>query len=114
MAVYFRNLVDGQAGQLTTSLVTYYTAGSTVMAKITNATAVNTSGSSATFTVYIVYSGGTAGDPTLIIDQKTVQSLETYTCPELLGKNIPQGATIQALASANTAITFHVSGIEAS
>ncbi len=42
----------------------------------------------------------------------TIHAGETYTCPEMVGKIIPAGSFIQALADAGTVLTISAGGIE--
>jgi len=111
MTITLKNLVPGTS-QLTASAATYYTAPNGTGAKINNASAMNTDSSARTFTVHIVPSGGTASNSNMVINAKALQPGETYNCPELVGKNIMTGGTIQALASVTTTVSFQVSGIE--
>ena len=43
---------------------------------------------------------------------KSIGAHETYTCPEMIGKYIPSGYFIQALASEDADVTINVNGIE--
>lgn len=97
--------------QLTGSVATYYTATNKT-ATIKNATAVNTTAGAVTITVYIVASGGSATSSNIVISAKSIAAGETYNCPELIGKVVALGGTIQALASSATSITFMVDGLE--
>lgn len=97
--------------QLTGSVATYYTA-TNKKATIKNATAVNTTAGAITLTVYIVASGGSATTSNIVISAKSIASGETYNCPELVGKVVASGGTIQALASSAASISFQVDGIE--
>ena len=97
--------------QLTTGTVTYYTAGTGQFATISQATVTNTSGGAETVTIYLVPSGGSAGDSTTIVDVKSTAANATTILSELIGHNIQPGGTIQAVASANTALTIAISGV---
>lgn len=99
------------ATQLTSSAATYYTA-TRVTARIDNFTVTNTDSSAHQLTVYLVASGGSAGDSNTIIDTKSILPGETYTCPEMIGKILPVGSFIQAMADANTVLTISAGGIE--
>ena len=57
-------------------------------------------------------SAGSATDANKIIDAKSIGAHETYTCPEMIGKYIPSGYFIQALASEDADVTIDVNGIE--
>jgi hypothetical protein len=99
--------------QMQATQTTQYTA-TAVRAIIDKATVTNTDTSARTFSVNLVQSGGSAGNANLIIDTKTVQPDETYTCPELVGQVLDSGAFISTIASAATALTLRISGREIS
>ena len=99
------------AAQLTSSAATYYTA-ERCTARVDNMTVTNTDSSAHQLTVYLIASGGSAGDSNTIIDTKSIHAGETYTCPEMIGKIIPAGSFIQALADADTVLTISAGGIE--
>ena len=99
--------------QMQATQTTQYTA-TAVRAIIDKATVTNTDTSARTFSVNLVQSGGSAGNSNLIIDTKTVQPDETYTCPELVGQVLDSGAFISTIASAATALTLRISGREIS
>ena len=108
MTVQLKALVAGTV--LTNAAVTYYTAPSGVAARINNATVTNFDTVVRTVTVSI----GANATATQVILVKALQPNETYNCPELVGKTVPSGVVIQALASANTAVNLSISGIEQS
>jgi len=108
MTVQLKALVAGTV--LTNAAVTYYTAPTGVAARINNATVTNFDTVARTVTVSI----GANATATQVILAKALQPNETYNCPELVGKTIPPGVILQALASANTAVNLSVSGIEQS
>jgi hypothetical protein len=112
MTVALKNHVPGSV--LTNAFATYYTAPAATTARINNATVTNFDAVARTVTVAIVASGGAAGTNNQCILVKSLQPNETYNCPELVGKNVMPGGTIQALASANTAVNLMVSGLEQS
>jgi hypothetical protein len=62
--------------------------------------------------VHIIAPAGSATAANKIIDAKSISAHETYTCPEMIGKYIPSGYFIQALASTATVVTIDVNGIE--
>lgn len=110
MASPFKDLVPPVL--LTTSTDTQYTAPLSTKAVITAATITNSTGTSRTATVYLVPSGGSAGASTTIISAKAITPGDTYVCLELIGKVIEPSGSIQTVASANSALTFQVSGVE--
>lgn len=112
MTISLKNLVPGSV--LTNAAATYYPAPLGTSARINNATLTNFDVVARTVTVAIVPSGGAIGTSNECIVGKSLQPNETYNCPELVGKNILTGGTIQAFASANAAVAFMVSGLEQS
>lgn len=108
MATTLLDLYSGQPGIAATTL---YTCPSNTKVRIVAATATNDTTTAKYFTVYRVPSGGSAGDDNLVINQKTLSSRESYTCPELVGHIIEAGDTIEALAEAASQITIHLSGV---
>ena len=109
MAVKGITIVEGQ--QLTASTATYYTAG-TNRTRIDKMTICNTTGTARTFDLHIVPSGGAASASNQVIDAKSVGAGETYLCPEVVGHWLEPGDTIQAVASAASALSIVASGIE--
>jgi hypothetical protein len=99
--------------QMAATQTTQYTA-TAVRAVIDKATVTNTDTVSRTFSVNLVQVAGSASNSNLIIDTRTVQPDETYTCPELVGQVLDSGAFISTIASAATALTLRVSGREIS
>jgi len=99
--------------QMAATQTTQYTA-TAVRSVIDKATVTNTDTVSRTFSVNLVQTGGSASNSNLIIDTRTVQPDETYTCPELVGQVLDSGAFISTIASAATALTLRVSGREIS
>lgn len=112
MTISLKNLVPGSV--LTAAFVSYYTAPAGTAARINNATLTNFDVVARTATVAIVPSGGAAATSNESIVAKSLQPNETYNCPELIGKNVMPGGTIQALASLGSAVTLMVSGLEQS
>lgn len=109
MAVTLKQFTPAQ--YLTGSAATYYTA-TNCTARIDNCTLTNTDAGAITVTVYIIASGGTASADETIIAAKSIAAGDCYTCPELVGKTIPSGSFVQALASTASKIVIHMSGIE--
>jgi hypothetical protein len=100
--------------QLTTSAVTYYTAGTNITTTIAAATVNNTSGTARTVTVHIIPSGGSATNSNQIISALVIPAAGAAptTLPGLVGQVIAPGGFIQMLAEAATAITPLISGYE--
>lgn len=112
MAITPKKIVAAQ--QLTTVIATYYTTPSAIVTIVDKFTLTNTTSAAITATVYMVDASGTAGASECLISARTLASGETYTCPEIVGHILNHGDTIQALASANSALTVRISGREVS
>lgn len=109
MASTLRELIP--ATQLTSSLATYYTA-SKVAARVDNFTVTNTDSGAHTMSVHVVAAGGSASAANRIISTKSIAAGDAYNCPEMIGKVIPNGSFIQAVADTGAVLTISASGIE--
>lgn len=105
-----KRLVDG--AQLTAAAATYYTAPPFTLATISACTLTNTTAGAVTATLHLVPSGGTAGAANCILSARTIAAGESYNVGSAIGQTLPAGATLQALASAATAVTLVASGYE--
>jgi hypothetical protein len=94
------------AAQLTTSAATYYTAPANTISTISALTATNTTGGAVTMTLHIVPSGGTASDTNKILSARSIAAGESYVVAQAIGQTLEAGATLQALAGANTSISL--------
>lgn len=112
MATTPKRFVSGS--QLTTGTATYYTAPSNTKARITQCVITNTSAGAETAKVHLVPSGGSADDTNVVFDDSvtSVAAGETKTITGAIGQVLEAGGTIQAIASAGTALTLVVSGYE--
>ena len=111
MTITPKTLVDGQ--YLHTAASTHYLAPSNTKGVITNATIANTHSSNAvTATVHIINTGTTVADTNMVIPARTISPLESYKCPELVGKGVAATGTIRALASSTSTLAFHIYGYE--
>lgn len=99
MATTSKTLFRGAA--TTTTTTTLYTVPSATTAVVTNIVVSNTSGSAYTFTLYL---DGVLLANTISIDANTIA---TFDIKQVLAAT----NTIQGGAS-NTAVTFHISGVE--
>lgn len=73
-------------------------------------TATNYSASTATISINLVTSAGTAGNSNLITKTKTLQPSEVYTFPEIVGQVLNDGDFISTIAGTATAINIRASG----
>lgn len=109
MSVTAKTLIG--AKQAETAVTKQYTADG-VRSIIDKFTATNTSAVNATLSIFIVPVAGTAGDPNAIVKTKTLQALETYTFPEIVGHILEAGSFISTQASVAASITIRSSGRE--
>lgn len=103
-------MVEGTV--LTTSAVTQYTAPGLTKAVIKKVTVTNTTGGAQSVTLYLIPSGGSAGDASTNTIAATVPAnsgVELYLAENHV---LETGDFVQALASANSALTLMASGIE--
>ena len=101
------NTVLIETKQAENSETTQFTADTLTV--IDRFSAYNGSGSTATLTVRLVPSGGTAGASNAMI-AKALTAGETYTFPEVVGHYLATGDFISTLSSAATAIVIRASG----
>jgi len=106
----YNNIAKQQlfAGAATTSVSTLYSASSGVASHINTINICNTAGAVATFSIYIVPSGGTASAANAIFYNNSIAANTTTTLWSGV-LIIPAGGTIQASASATT-VTFNIAG----
>jgi hypothetical protein len=96
------------SGSATTSVSTLYTASSGARAHINCITVCNTAGAAATFSIYIVPSGGAASASNAIYSGTSISANTTFVTNNGLWI-IPPGGSVQASASAAT-VSFNLSG----
>lgn len=109
MAVNLKQFTEAQ--YLTASAATYYTS-SNCTSRVDNCTFTNTDVLAIPVTVHIVPLAGSASAANMVISAKSLSAGECYTCPELVGKTIPSGTFVQALAGTASKVVMHMSGIE--
>lgn len=105
-----RKIIPGSV--LGTGATTYYTAPANTRCLIKKLTFTNVSSAAVLVTVYLVPSGGAAGDANTIRKQKTVAPLDVFECFEAENQVVEAGGFIQALADVASDITIQGSGIE--
>lgn len=107
MAVTVVNIIPRKQAEAVQT--TQYTSSNckTVIDKFT---VTNTNTSVITFSVNLVASGGSAGSSNLILQSKSIQPGECYTCPELIGQSLEAGGFISTLAGSATSLTISASG----
>lgn len=110
MATTGKRLVEG--AQLTAGAAAYYTAPPSTVARIDAMTLTNTSTEAVTATLHLVPAGGTASNGNMVLKAKSIEAGGSYSVREALGHWLETGGTIQALASAATAVTLVASGVE--
>ena len=111
MAVTVKVLIPSKNAE--NSQTTQYTA-TNVTTIIDKFTATNYTLVAAVISVNLVTLAGSATDANVITKTKTLQSLETYTFPEIVGHALAPGGFISTLAGTATAISIRASGREVS
>lgn len=99
-------------GTLTNAMATYYTAGAGVRTRVEAFSVVNYSAAAQTMTVHIVPTGGTADNTNIVAKDVSLAPSQRGRIFEMIGQWIESGGTIQAIASAGSALTITASGIE--
>lgn len=100
------------SSELTTSAAAQYTAGSGVRTQVQACTITNNDSAARTVSIWLVPSGGAAGDTNLILKDKALNVGQSYIVREALNHWIEPGGAIYASASENSAISMVVSGVE--
>ena len=107
-----KTLADGIQPTTTAITVVYTAPASGAGTRITAFTATNTSGSTDTYSVYIVPNGGTADATNRIIDAKSITTPLADVPAEVQEQLIPAGGTLEVAVSTGTTIAFRASGVE--
>jgi hypothetical protein len=109
MAVTIKNIIPRQYAS--TSSMTMYTA-SNCKASIDKFTGTNVSGGNILVSVYLVPSGGVAGNSNAIYLSRAIVPGETYEFPGLVGQVLESGGFISVFASGASSIVISASGRE--
>ena len=107
MAVTISNIIPAKTAEATQTTQYTSTGVQTIIDKFT---ATNYSATAATISVNLITAAGSATDSNLIVDTKTLQPLETYTFPELVGHVIPNNGFISTIAGTAASINIRASG----
>jgi len=113
MAIAVTNIIPRQLAE--TAATIQYTASS-VSTTIDKFTVTNVGPASVLFTVYLP-NANSAGNPlasNTVINARSIGIRETYSCPELVGQVIPDGATIVTAASSANSLVISATGSERS
>ena len=97
------------ATELTTSTVVQYTAPANTRTTVSAASVTNKTGTARYYTVTITPSGGSAR---YVAYQLVVAAGKTAIVTGLIGQTLDAGGVISALAEANSALDFVMSGYE--
>jgi len=111
MAATNKVLVDGV--QLTASAAVLYTSPENgAGTRVTAFSLINNVGTTQTYSLYIVPSGGAADASTQIVSSRSLTNNDTDIPLELINQLVPAGGTIMAVSSLASAISVRASGIE--
>jgi hypothetical protein len=97
--------------QMAAAQTIQYTAPASTRAAIDTFTATNTSGTTATISVYLMAVSESATDSNLIVDAHEIEPGETYNFPELIGHYLETGGMISTIGT-GSALTIRCSGRE--
>jgi len=101
-------LYEGQPAAANTTL---YTAPANTRVRVLAATGTNDTTTACYISFHIVPSGGAVGDAYLAVNQKVIDSRDSYTFPELVGHVLEPGDFISAIAETASQISMHISGV---
>ena len=104
-----KRLVEGS--QLGTGVATFYTAPANTRTRILLVTVTNTTGTAQTVTLHLVAPGGSASASNMVTSARNVAAGQSVVLYEA-AHNLESAGSIQALASAGTALTLMASGVE--
>jgi len=110
MSIKLVEIIDGSAGLLTASAVTYCTILANEATTVTKMTFTNT-GAATTITGYKIPSGETAANQYKFIDAHPIGANETWSCPDIEGQVLIAGSFIQLLAADAARVAVVASGI---
>lgn len=111
MAVALNNLCSALA---TNAVATYYTAPVATRTRIDALAVTNTDASAQTISIWLVPSGGTAGDDNIIAKAKSIGAGETVRITAAVNQVLLAGGTLQAQGSIGSKLSIHASGVEVS
>ena len=111
MASPFAAIVEAQF--VNTSASTLYTSPAGTTTRIDKVTCCNTSGSTATVTIYVVPSGSSASATNTTTSAQAILPGGTFNSPNEYGLYLAPGDSIAALASATLAINILIGGTQA-
>jgi hypothetical protein len=112
MSVTAKCLAEGQFAGIAAGII--YSTPASTRTIIDKFTACNSSGSTATLSVYIVPSGQTAGISNTVISNFSLASGQTYVSSEMMNQILASGDTIQVVSGSVSAISVRASGRECS
>lgn len=95
--------------QITDAAATYYSSVN-IKTRIDKMSFTNTDSMAHTVTLYLIPSGGTAGDGNTITSAHGVAAGETWNCPDAVGQILALGGFIQAKADTASVITISAAG----
>lgn len=75
-------------------------------------TVTNVGAANVSFSVHMVASGGTADASNTIIKTRMLAPNQTYSCPEIVGHALQDGASLYTQASAENSLVIRISGRE--
>ena len=109
MPVTVSEIVESQ--QLPNSAAALCTAAAKTTIQVSKVVVSNPTGSPATYTLYVVPSGGSTGNSTTITPPQSVAAGAAYNDPNVPGLVLNAGDALWGVASAATTLTIAASGV---
>lgn len=109
MAVAFTRLCSSLIAATGT---TYYTVAASTRTRIDAMVLTNTDTVARTVSVYLVSSGGSAGDSNVVLSSFNLAPGQTLRVKGAIGQVLQTGSTIRASASVANKVNIYASGVE--
>ena len=105
-------LADGIQPTVTTAVTLYTAPAAGAGTRVIAFTATNTSGTTDTYDLHIVPSGGSADATNKLVSLKSLTNPASDVPSEVQNHLIPPGGTLQVKVSTGTTVAFRATGIE--
>lgn len=108
MATTINTLIQAKYAEPTQTV--QYTVPSLTAAIIDKFTITNVGVDNESITIHIVEEGDAPQDYNIVVNDRLLAPLETYTCPELVGQILSSGDYITTIASTISTLAIRASG----
>jgi hypothetical protein len=107
-----KTLVEGATTSSTSAEIKYTSPSAGKGTKITAVTAVNTSVSTGSYSIYVVSDSSAPSATDSLVRSQSLQADYADTPPEVINQFVPAGGTIQVQTNVSGNIAFRISGVE--